>query len=93
MYLNTVPRVFRHLDMMVVFDLSIHNFVVFRRGFNPGQFVIGIFYVRSSSVLMIRFDWTPKGRVIWMGHCGTLGGNVTATCAGNADYKQDKEKR
>lgn len=78
--------------MMFVFDVSIHNFVVFRRGFTLGRFVIGIFNVCSSSVLMIMFDWTPKRRVIWMGHFGTLGGNITAACAGNADYRQGKEK-
>lgn len=78
--------------MMFVSDVSIHNFVVFRRGFTLGRFVIGIFNVCSSSVLMIMFDWTPKRRVIWMGHFGTLGGNITAACAGNADYRQGKEK-
>jgi len=27
-----------------------------------------------------------------MGHFWTLGGNITAACAGNADYRQGKEK-
>ena len=70
--------------MMFVFDLSIHNFVVFRRDFSLGSFVIGIFNVCSSSVFMIMLDWPHKGRVIWMRHCGRLGGNITAVCAGNA---------
>ena len=89
MYLNTVPRVFRRLDMMFVFDVSIHNFVVFRRGFTLGGFVIGVFNVCSSSVLMIGIDWNPKRRVIWIGHFW----NITAACAGNADYSQGREKR
>ena len=78
---------------MFVFDVSIHNFVVFRRGFTLARFVISIFNVCSSSVLMIRFDWTLKRIVIRVRHPRTLGGNITAACAGNADYRQDKEKR
>ena len=73
--------------MMFVFDVSIHNFVVSRRGFTLGRFMISIFNICPSSVLMIRFNWTLKLRVIWMRHFGTFGGKITAACAGNTDYR------
>lgn len=78
---------------MFVFDVSIHNFVVFERDFSLGRFVIGIFNVGSSSVLMIRFDRTLKRRVIWKTHYARLAGNITAACAGDAYYRKGKEKR
>ena len=69
--------------MMFMFDVSIRSFVVFRGAFFLDRFVIGIFNVCSSSVLMIMFDWTLKG----MRNCGRLRGNITAACAGNAEAR------
>ncbi len=71
--------------MMFVCDVPIHNCIVFRKWFSLDRFVIDIFTIRPSSVLLVRFDWTHKRRVIWMGQCRTLGRYVTtATTATTA---------
>ena len=93
-YLNGIPGVFHCLDMMFGFDVSIHNFVVFRRCFILDGFLIDIFTIRSSSVLITAFDWSSKRRVICTRQRGTLGRYVSATaaaCARNADEKKMKK--
>lgn len=77
---------------MFVFDVFIYNFVVFERDFFFGRFVIGIFNVGFFFVLMIRFYWIFKWRVIWKMYYVRFVGNIIVVCVGDVYYRKGKEK-